>query len=721
MKKNFYKSFLTILMSVILLLVAVVPVSANSRQISSSGDAAANDGNYTIADITGIGDITLNGSSPSYTFYLPVKQSWQITGINLQLLVSYSKVLRENSTLTIKVNNVPLDSILLEKVSSSNYSWNISIPADMITGDSVAVSLSGFLRVSDIECDDIENAANWVLVSKDSTIKYLYQIANQDFTLEQIPYPFIDKNSLKADKVVLVSPKDASGEEMVPVLQLAGYLGSQSTWRGLDLSTLQPADVSDDLKANANLIYVGTIERLTLANSGVTWPLKFGSGKILQTNGKPVADDSGVIMIAGSPWNPEKAVMAITGVTASAVTKAAQAVSNGQFQKLVRGNYAFIPTTPVDQTGVNEASDWAKTNLEALGYSDQKVNGIGDQTISIPLNFPTGLQPKEIKVTVVFNHSPFVSTDRSFLVLNMNGIPQEGVYLNEKNEKRTTWTVTIPSDQLTPGKNTLEVLFTLHMADGEYCTEDYYDQAWAVLSRQTTLEVTFDSATVTPDLSSYPSPFGKNTLVIVSPKMGAEERKNTFLMLSQLGTLLGDQAQYLKLVTTSQITDKDLAGNNLIIIGNPTSNALAAEAIKSAPVTMDANGKKLKTSLFDLTIQDGQPVGIAQDIVSPWDSSKSLLLISGTNDKSLGWATGLFTKKDSISRLSGDIAIVDEKEGLTLVDSHALEKSVSPIQSLASSNNGPSDLVIELVLIGLIVILMILLIVILAKRRYAKH
>jgi hypothetical protein len=489
----------------------------------------------------------------------------------------------------------------------------------------------------------------------------------------------------------------------------------------LDISTVQPEDLTEDLKQNANLIFVGTAERVGLALAGVDWPLKVNSGKVLQANGKEAAGDSGVIMIASSPWNTQRAMMAVTGTTTAAVSKAALAVSNGQFPKLVRGNYAFVPTVPVDQTGVNDASDWIKTDLETLGYSDQKVNGIGEQAISIPLNFPEGLQPKEVKITAVFNHSPFVSTDRSFLVLKMNGIPQEGVYLNNKNEKRTTWTVTIPADQMTPGKNNLEVLFTLHMANGEYCTDNYYDQAWAVLSRQTTLEVTFDSAAVAPDLSSYPSPFGKNTLVILSPKMGTEERKNSFQMISQLGSLLGERAQYLKIVTASQVTTKDLTGNNLIIIGNPSENSFAAEAIKSAPVTMDASTKTLKTSLFDLTVQDGQPAGLIQEITSPWDSTKSLLLITGTNDKGLGWATVLFTKKDSISRLSGDIAIVDEKEGLTLVDSHALEKSVSPIQSLTSSTNGPSDLVIELVLIGLIVILMILLIVILAKRRYAKH
>ena len=701
--------------------VSSLPVLAQTGQTASATASPTDDGTYTVADITGAGDITLNGSSPSYSFYLPVQKGWQISGITLQFLVSYSKVLRDDSTLTVKINNVPLDSMLLKTVSASGYTWNLSVPAEMITGDTVEVSLVGFLRVAENQCDDIENAAIWVIVSKDSTIKYLYETSDQAFSLEQLPYPFIDTKSLQADKVVVIVPKEATGAEMTSALTIAGSLGSQSTWRGLDISTIQPEDLTADLKANANLIYVGTAERLGLEVAGVDWPVKISSGKILQPGGKAAADDSGVIMILASPWNSQKAVMAVTGATTAAVNNAALALESAQFPKLVRGSYAIVPTSPVDQTGVNEASDWAKTDLVTLGYSDQKVNGIGEQAISIPLNFPDGLQPKEIKVTVVFNHSPFVSTDRSFLVLNMNGIPQEGVYLNDKNEKRTSWTVTIPADQLTPGKNTLEVLFTLHMADGEYCTDDYYDQAWAVLSRQTTLEVTFDSATVSPDLSSYPSPFGKNTLVILSSKMGAEERKNSFQMISQLGSLLGERAQYLKIVTASQITTKDLAGNNLIIIGNPSDNSFAAEAVKSTPVTMDANGKTLKTSLFDLTVQDGQPVGLVQEITSPWDSTKSLLLITGTNDKGLGWATGLFTKKDSISRLSGDIAIVDEKEGLTLVDSHALEKSVSPIQSLASSTNGPSDLVIELVLIGLIVILMILLIVILAKRRYAKH
>jgi hypothetical protein len=696
-------------------------VLADAGPGTGEEDPSASTTTYLLSTITNASEIVLNGSSPSYTFYIPVSQQWQLTGMDLHLQVSHSDVLRESSTLTVQVNNIPVESVQLTDANAGGSQWDVTVPTELLTGDSIRVSLVGFMRISDIICDDIENTANWVRISGESSVDFSYNTQPIDFSLDQLPYPLIQSRSLEKDQVAIVTPADATGEEMTSVFTVAGMLGAASTWRGLDLSTVSILGLTDTVKTTSELVLVGTADRLNLASLGVDWSLSISGGQFTQPGGGTVARDAGVIMVAASPWNAGKAVIAITGTTPEAVTKAALAFRNSQFASLARGKYAVISTTPQDLTGSTDTLSWAKTDLETLGYSDQKVNGIGDQTISIPLDLPNGVQPKEVKVTVVFNHSPFISSDRSYLVLSMNGIPQAGLYLNSENEKRTSWTVTVPTDQLMPGTNVLSILFTLHMANTEVCTEDYYNQAWAVLNRQSSIEVTFDTDPVQPDLGNYPSPFGQDTLIVLPQDMGEQERQGIFQVASQLGALLGARAQFMQLTAANAITADDLKGHSLILVGTPETNGFVAEAMKSAPVQMDTVSRTLKNDVFDLSVEDGQTMGMLQEMTSPWDDSKSLLLITGVDDQSVGWATELLSTSDAVKRLSGNVALVDKKNGLTLLNTYEPEKSVSPVTQLETRSSGPSGLVLEIALVILLVVIVVLLIIILVRRRVSKH
>jgi hypothetical protein len=676
---------------------------------------------FALADLTGIGDIVLSGSSPSYSFFIPVPVEWKLTSVVMHLSLTHSKVLRSNSTITLQINNVPVESLQLISDNIGPYEWDVNVPSEYLNGDVIFVSLIGFMRVSDNVCDDIENAANWTRIASQSTVLFSYEPLPLSLSLNQFPYPFVRTRSLTADKVLVIIPDDATGEEMSSVFDVASSLGSMGTWRGLSLSTIQEMQFTNEIKSEYDAILVGTVDRLKLASLGVTWSLRIDSGKLVQPDNSYVPDTSGAIMIAQSPWNPDKAILAVTGFTPAAVTKAALAIRNSQFANLVRGQYAIIPSLPEDLSASTGGPDWANTDFSALGYSDQTVNGIGEQRISIPLNLPNGVQPKEIKVKLVFSHSPFVSTDRSFIVLSVNGIPQAGLYLKSENENRAEWTVTVPAGQLMPGKNKLEVMFDLHMTDNEICTDDYYDQAWAVLHRDSTIRVSFDTTAVQPDFMNYPSPFGKDTLVIVSSAMGEGERSGIFQLISHLGALLGEQARYLEMVTASQVIPVDLIGHSLIIIGLPDKNSFVADGLKSAPVQLESTSRTLKTTLFDLTIVDGQPIGLIQEIISPWDATRSALIITGTNDQGMGWATGLLSDQTVTDRLRGNIAIVDGNGGLTLVNSFEPASSVSPVAALLNDAKGPSERTLSIVLIGALVVLIAGLIFILVRRRVGQH
>jgi hypothetical protein len=719
-KRGPFFIFMTILMASIFISIST-PVTAQAISPIPSRTDPGN-ATFALADLTGIGDIVLSGSSPSYNFYVPIPAEWKISGMRLHLNISHSEVLRANSTLTLQINHMPIESLPLTSNNNGPYPWDVSVPPEMLKGENIIVGLIGFMRVSDLVCDDIENAANWTRIASQSTVDFSYDSAPLSLNLNQFPYPFIRPRSLTADQVAVITPDNATSEEMSAVFDVANSLGTLETWHGLNLSTLQAMQLTNDIKTKYDAIMIGTIDRLKLFAFGVTWSLRIDStGKLITPDNTYVPDDAGVIMIAQSPWNPEKAVMAVTGFTQAAVTNAALAMRHSQFANLVRGQYAIIPSLPEDKAASNGGPDWTNTDLAALGYSDQTVNGIGKQRISIPLNLPNGIRPQAVQVKLIFSHAPFVSTDRSYIVLSANGIPQEGLLLTSANEKKGEWTVTIPSDQLIPGKNKLEVLFDLHMRENEICTDNYFDKAWGVLHPESTIQASFEDTAVQPDLINYPSSYGKDTIVIVSPDMGGEERNGTFQLVSQLGALLGKKAPVFRIAASSQLASADLKGHSLILIGLPDKNLLLAEGLLSAPIQLEGPARTLKTRLFNLTVEDGQPVGLIQEIISPWDPTRISLLITGSNDKGIGWATGLLSNPTMIRRLRGNVAMIDEVGGLTLINSYEPEKSVSPITISHNENTGPSERTFWITLVGVLIFSIIVLFFILIRRRMALH
>ena len=82
MKKNNWLISLSIFFVLALLFTSIsTPVFAQGTAQSAPADETATS-TYTLADLTGIGDIVLNGTSPSYSFYIPVPSEWQLTGMN---------------------------------------------------------------------------------------------------------------------------------------------------------------------------------------------------------------------------------------------------------------------------------------------------------------------------------------------------------------------------------------------------------------------------------------------------------------------------------------------------------------------------------------------------------------------------------------------------------------------------------------------------------------
>lgn len=114
-------------------------------------------------------DLLLKGVNPKYEFYIPTLT--QLSEGKLTLRLRVSPYLREDSTLTVfvddipyqtfKVNNLPPEIVILFKRKGNR--------------DFLKVSLLGNLRISNNICEDVFSDKIWMVVQKNSQVEFRYR------------------------------------------------------------------------------------------------------------------------------------------------------------------------------------------------------------------------------------------------------------------------------------------------------------------------------------------------------------------------------------------------------------------------------------------------------------------------------------------------------------------------------------------------------------------
>ncbi len=696
-----------------------VPPRATSYHVALQ-TPAGNTATYTLDQITGSGDIVFKGFGPAAIVYASIPKEWQLTGLTMNFAVTHSQVIRDDSTLTAKVNGTPVSSLGLTADNINATVWEVIVPPELLVGDLLTIELSAYLRVSDDVCADIENVAAWASIASTSTFSYSFD--RQPFTpeLSAFPYPFIRARSLEPDAAVMVLPSGATGTELIPALYLSSAMGAAATYRGISLYALMPEELSDSNKADYDLILVGRADRQALVQElGPSWPLQVNAtGAFFDKAGQALPPDTGVIMMIASPWNPTRGVLAVTGATDDAVKNAALALRQEQFANLARGDFALITAPPAPSAAGDV--NWSSTTLGTLGYPDQSIAGLRKHSLVYTLNMPTSLVPESLKVNVIFSHSPFVSTDRSYLVLYINDIPQAGVTLSEENETQASWTVTVPGTQLVPGRNKMELVFDLYLNDYEACNDQYFDRAWGVIHSGTSVQAKFTSVSPVADLSGFPVPFDAGALFVLPSQPTANERAGAFRLLTELGVQLGGRAQGIDLTTADAVTDATLKDRHTILFGQAGSSDWMIQALQAAPLQFNGAARSLNSAALQLSVADGESVGLVQELPSPWDNKRTVMVITGTDDQGIGWASNMLVDAKLRTQLKGDVAMVNARGYVTSLDSRSPAQVAEEAATVAAAASGPTINVVQIALLIAAALVAIGLIVILVRRRLGQ-
>ncbi len=660
---------------IFLLVVSLLSFSVSIQSLASS----ARNQSFTLNQISKISTIVLNGKNPSYTLYLPVMQQWTLNRVRMQLDIQYSPILLPSSTLTVMVNDIPVDTIKLAK-NTNSFEWQLNIPDTLIKSEKgiINVRLIGYLKISDKICSDIENQGNWLTISGNSSVTYSYDQSEAAFKLKDLPQPFINKQSPGVDQITLFLPEKLTLERFSPYLKLVNYFSKEASWRGVSfgVSRFQGFDKIDQKQ---NAIVIGTPDAIDYSTIEKHLPLKLTDGRWKHRNGNVLPTREGFIYLTTNSQDSQKALMVISANDVRGITTVLDNI-NQQSLYYKANNPDFYIAKPLGKQK-NFDKEQPIISLQHLGYGDGIVFGDGQQNLSYQFNLTADNANRPVNLLLRYSHSPFLSTDIvSYMMVTLNGFPLDGVSLIPGNAQKSSMEIILPKSALKLGKNTLGVTFDLRLQEKD-CSRFDLSRAWGVLYNSSYLTFHTSDEPVKLHINEYPYILDKEVEIGLPQDPGFYNNSTTQKALIQFVSSLKDSSS-LKISTNQSLSDKDNNRNIIYIGSGPSTNmillrlrALTENLAKQLAITSNKAFKSIDMSLFINAFVKSQNVGFVGFV--PLSARKSALILYGYDRSALLQALAMLNNSNKRDSLSANLAVAFNNGSFTSLSTEEIQKSIA--------------------------------------------
>lgn len=627
---------------------------------------------FTLYQLSKINTALIKGHRPSYTFYLPIPEQWEINSIELSLIIKFSPLLLNSSSLTLMVGDTPVDSIQLNNTKEQPLFWQIRIPKGLITPKTTTVRLVGYLKVSENVCADLENQANWVTVSGNSSISYRYEDRSSEWSLLDFPYPFIRTNSPLADKVILYVPEKMRSQEFAPYFKFANTLSKKASWRGVEFN-VKSIDEWPIADAALPSVIIGTPKTINFSLLGFPPSLSLRNNKWYDVK-EPLKDDVGFVWLTHKGQNP---VLIISANSTKGLDTAVESINSNDMHFMATNQTFFLAHPFVSK--VHKLKNKTNISFQELGYKDNVVFGTGENQINYSFNIPTTFLNNPVKLSINYSHSPFLFKNRaSTMSLSLNGLPIGGVELSSSSSEIKNSVFKLPSKQLQMGRNSLTITMNLILPNA-FCSRDYLSAAWATIYNDSHLDFSESDKPVKTQIKSYPNIMEGEITVVLPEDENFYKDKKLMKELVNFSTTLSDVS------TLEVVSDISLSrtNQNMIYFGIGTTKNFIIDSLaktftqitSNLMLTSSATLKQINKSLFENAFSKTQNLGFVS--IQSIDSNKNTqLILYGFTQEDLKFSIGLLNNSFKRSLLTGDLAISFENGTFTSLSSSDIVEHV---------------------------------------------
>ena len=269
-----------------------------------------------------------------------------------------------------------------------------------------------------------------------------------------------------------------------------------------------------------------------------------------------------------------------------------------------------------------------------LGFQETSLVSPFDSTrilFSIPPNWrlvPDGEIQLDMDVTLTGADVGLLGTAQNpyggSLVVSFNDQLVSTIALKDLGPQ--TLTLSLPAESLTAvrddGRHQLTISLNAHFS----CL--YNIRALVTIRPTSTFRLPFEVSSPVLDLSRLPAPFHlrdalipDKTVVVVPDEPDVKELQAAINVMSGFGSLVDDTFDF-GIVTATELTDELRTTSNLIFVGRPEQFDMLGEI--DFPLAVENN------QFTDLP-SESETDGVIEMAVSPWNESKTTLLVSGNS------------------------------------------------------------------------------------------
>ncbi|MFN8614312.1 MAG: cellulose biosynthesis cyclic di-GMP-binding regulatory protein BcsB [Vampirovibrionales bacterium] len=605
----------------------------------------------------------------NYSFTKP--SNWQVAGSSyVKVTFQHSPaLLPERSSLNISINNRILKTIRLDGSNTTATSVSVPVPAAILK-DYNTLSFDVNQHYT-YKCEDPFSAELWSTLLPETQLVLNYSLKASEPEMARFPFPFLDPLAYGTQHVGYVLPQAPSSESLTAASLTAVTLAQAAAWRPFQ------ADMAT-LSTNANLVVVGTPAENPAINS-LSLPVKYSGSTFSDPKGGVVAADDGVLQVVRHPSHPDKVVLVVTGATPKAVHKAARMLARLPHRKLLAGQYVVVNQLPKEDP--SQYHEWpgfisapGSTSLQDLGFDTLTSRGFTALPIIYKLKrMPDVMVPgkETIKLKTVYSYSSQLSPEQAKLEVKLNGKSLKSVPLaNVNGENLATLITEIPASDLFT-YNDLEYQFYLFPDKTDLCKFVTDVHVWGTIHNSSVVEVPGQLKAAIPDVgllndAGFPltlHPDMRDVTLAVPQSPSASELATVLALSNRLGRSSQSLHGLDIHATVGPVTD-DAKKGHVVLIGTGQRHAIMGELdsktarlVKQGVLTPGSDEKANETLAL---IHYAPEQGIVEQLVSPWNKEKVVVLLYGASDTALNLVQNWLNDDKAFSALQpGNVAVIN--------------------------------------------------------------
>lgn len=600
-------------------------------------------------------------------------RNWKPKTVKVLLRYRHSPALyASRSNLTLLLNGTSIGSVPLNQPEAKVGSVVFNVPPDLIQ-DYNEVTIAALQNNSPTCTQDPYDPSLWTEVMPDSKLVFDFQPQPIPMDFSRYPYPVFDTLSLETNQVAYLQPQTIDEDWLTAAARFQTALGRVAVYRAMETRMI---GAIDQVQPNDRLIVIGTPKNQQALDQ-LDLPLSIKGDRFVDGNQQPFPDQVGLLMLATAS-NNRTPVLVATGNGEAGVEKAVQFLVQARDQQIGTGNLIVVSQltsvpspAPREWPGYLPTRDqFALSDLRTFGdqpYTDVSVRGSHSPALEVDFRaLPDDQFLQGNAMTLSYSYGPQVNPLTSLVEVQLDGVPLGGSRLSSENGgSRQSMRIEIPSEQI-KSNSKMQINFRLDPRERRSCSRVTDQQLWGTVHADTRFDLRREHVAKIPDLklvqSAFPfaAPQDLSGTAIVLPNRPTSEEVLLMLEVSErLGRLSRAETVNLGVFRSDQLPQEQRDKQHLIGIGTqdrfPFQEAFNSNGFSLKDLFTRQRGQSTVQTLPDVE-------GVIKEIVSPWNSERVLLALTGQTETGLKQVHDLFNRDPLFYQLEGDTVLISANQ-----------------------------------------------------------